>query len=448
MKKFNKNEPKIMVRSTFHHFRKFTNIGKLNPLDEFVKEYRDAVLFCINYLWDLKIEWGKDKRIWDREHDFLDCPSMISTKDLNYGGPLSDRALKCAATQACGIIKAITRKRQKDLNKKDWLISKDKKVGKGLQKRINKGMTKPACKNINCEINSICSNIRFEKDRYFDGFVNLKCIWSNERSNYKKGFSIKIPIKNYRRALKWSKIGSLKASILLNENSVSLRWEIPLPEKKKEGKIVAIDQGKTTCLTLSDGQTSTINGHGYDLNSIIDKLARKRSGSKAFKRACEHRKNYINWSVKQLNLTDVKELKMEDIVNITFGRNVSTTMKRWVNTLIRDSVIKLCEETGVLFIPVKNEFNSQRCSVCGWVQKSNRKGKLFKCKNCGHSDDADFNASQNILIRDTLYNLPFGFRERRLNLKGFFWSSSGIFDVSGQEFTVPVVSRKELVNHI
>jgi transposase len=157
----------------------------------------------------------------------------------------------------------------------------------------------------------------------------------------------------------------------------------------------------------------------------------------------EHRKNYINFIVKQLDLSDVKELLLEEIVNINYGRHVSRSMKHWVNTLIRDSLIKLCEETGVLFTHVGNEYNSQRCSKCGWVQKSNRKGKLFKCKACGHCEDADFNATQNILIRDTLFKLPFGFRGHRYNLKGFYWRSDGFYDSLGQALAVPAGPANE-----
>ena len=446
-KKSPKKDPKVMIRSTFHYFRKIANLGKLDSLDKFIQEYRCAVLLCVNYIWDMKLEWGKkdNKKVWDREHDFLDCPSMISTKKIDYKGPLSGRALKCAATQACGIVRALTKKRQKDLNKRAWLISKNKIVGKTLQNRIDKGMTKPDCQSINCELNSICMDVQFEPDKYFDGFVNFKSLW-NKKSKYKKGFSIKIPFKNYRRSLKWSKIGTLKKSVLLNENSVTLRWAVPKPPKRKEGKILALDQGKTTCLTLSDGQKSMKDKHGHDLASIINKMIRKKPGSKAFLRACAQRKNYINWTIKQIDLTGVKELKIENIIHINYGRNVSKGLKRWVNTVIRDSFKKACEETGVLFTLTGCEFNSQRCSVCGWVQKANRKGKFFKCKHCGHGDDADFNASQNILIRDSLYFLPFGFRRHRFNLKGFFWTSEGLFDANGQELTVPVVPENELVH--
>ena len=70
--------------------------------------------------------------------------------------------------------------RQKDLSKLAWLLSLSKPVGKGLEKRIQKGMIKPDCQSINCELNSICMNVRFESEKHFDGFVNLKSLWNPE----------------------------------------------------------------------------------------------------------------------------------------------------------------------------------------------------------------------------------------------------------------------------
>ena len=124
---------------------------------------------------------------------------------------------------------------------------------------------------------------------------------------------------------------------------------------------------------------------------------------------------------------------------INYGRNVNRELKHWTNTQIERALCKLSEETGVLFTLEESEFNSQRCYSCGWVQKSNRKGKKFKCRKCRHEEDSDYNASQNILIRDTLFKLPFGFRKSGLNLRGFYWTPSGLFNEIRQEFTVPVV---------
>lgn len=160
-------------------------------------------------------------------------------------------------------------------------------------------------------------------------------------------------------------------------------------------------------------------------------------GSKGMQRASDHRKNYINWLVKQLNLFDVKELKLEKIENIKYGRNASRMMKHWSNPLIRDSILKRCEELGVLVTLVENEYNSQRCNECGWTQKSNRKGKLFLCKHCLNEDDADSNAAKNILNRHLLVEIPFGFRSMRKNLEGFFWNSIGLISKTGEEIAVP-----------
>jgi transposase len=218
-----------------------------------------------------------------------------------------------------------------------------------------------------------------------------------------------------------------------------------MPEARKTGTVIAIDQGKTTCLTTSNRQIFKADPHRHTLKSIIDGMSRKKYGSNAFHRCVAHRKNYVHWTVHQLNLSGVKEIRLENIENINYGRNINRTLKHWTNTLIRDSIETLCLETGVLFSCPKSEYNSQRCSVCGWVHKANRKGKLFKCTACDFTEDADFNASQNILVHNDLSPLPSGFRSRRMNLKGFYWSQTGLFDRIGQELTVPVVPKNEVI---
>ena len=48
-------------------------------------------------------------------------------------------------------------------------------------------------------------------------------------------------------------------------------------------------------------------------------------------------------------------------------------------------------------------YTSQTCNVCGYIDKLNRPNQhTFKCKNCGHTDNADFNAAKN--IRDRIVN--------------------------------------------
>ena len=305
------NKKETFIRSSFHNFRKDTNTSKIPMLEKFIKEYQKAVKICVNHIWDLKIEW-KQGRIWDREKDLLDCPSMISTTAINYKGPLSGRALKCAATQACGIVQAVVNKRKKDKKKIVWLKSVNRSPSKSLQKRLDSDVTKPVSYFINCELNSICADIRFDEDKHFDGFVQLRSLW-NTSSGYKRGLHLRIPLKHYRRSMKWKKSGILLNSIQLNDENVSLRWEITKPEIVKTGKVIAIDQGMNDCLTTSDRQEFKKDIHGHTLKAIIEKLANKKWGSENFWKIAEHRKNHINWFINQLNLTDIREIKLEEI---------------------------------------------------------------------------------------------------------------------------------------
>ena len=431
-----------MIRSTTHHFGKDLNTGKDGELALFVDAYVSAVKECVSWLWSTPMSWGKDnERLWDREHGYLDCPSMVSTTSIGYTGKISGRALKCAATQACGIVRAITEKKRKDLDKVAWYLSKGREAPKRLRERAEKEMAYPDCRRVRCELNSICCDVVTD-DRHFDRWVQLRSLWSREEEAHATGFSLRIPIRMHRRSRRWEATSTLMPSILLSKDHLCLRWESEEPTKLAEGSTLAIDQGLVDTITASDGQKSVMCLHGHDLRSIVEKMAYKKKGSKGFLRAQRHRENYVNWTVRQIDFSGVKELRLEDIEHITYGRRVSRRMGHWTNTLIRDALAKRCEEEGVLLTLVRCEYNSQRCSACGWVRKANRKGKVYRCSNalctCYHVGvDADANAAQNILMRDTLFPLPRGFRGMGLNLKGFFWTQDGLTDASGQELTVP-----------
>jgi transposase len=88
------------------------------------------------------------------------------------------------------------------------------------------------------------------------------------------------------------------------------------------------------------------DNHEHSLSSILDKLSRKKKGSKAFKRAQIHRKNFVHWSVNQINFEGVKEVRLEKVVNIRFGKKSSRKMSHWSNPEIRDKIKRKCEKLG------------------------------------------------------------------------------------------------------
>ncbi|MGC8691756.1 MAG: zinc ribbon domain-containing protein [Thermoplasmata archaeon] len=56
------------------------------------------------------------------------------------------------------------------------------------------------------------------------------------------------------------------------------------------------------------------------------------------------------------------------------------------------------EDTGKIVVYVNTKHTSQKCSKCGYIDKNNRYGSVFKCKNCGYELNADLNASRNIEV--------------------------------------------------
>jgi len=95
----------------------------------------------------------------------------------------------------------------------------------------------------------------------------------------------------------------------------------------------------------------------------------------------------------------------------------------WTYTDIKRKLESKCEQQGVLVVYVSPTYTSQRCSHCGWVQKSNRKGKNFNCVSCSFAADADINASKNIALR--LSPLSDSQRLQQNNRTGFFYRAVG-----------------------
>jgi len=447
---------KEIVRSSTHHI-KFANTGKMKNLRAFLAEYDRMMWWFVDYFWNTRIEWV-DGRVMDIKNTLLDVPSFVSTTEIPWQSDLSARAIKLVSGQAIGIVKSQTEKRRKQLFKLNEFmelmdVNKIKDIITLLKAIHNNPLVQPT-KTTESTYASLDSNCcKFipvtptprtkrkgklytpsvgEKFNGFDGFLELKSLG-------KEYGVIRIPINFSRHSNKFKKSGfELLNSWNIGPNTVSSRWKKDKPEVKGT-KIIGADQGFTTCLSLSDGQSTQKNIHGHDLASIINGMKRKQAGSKSFKRAQDHRTNYINWSINQLNLDDVKELRLEKLYQMRQGTTTSIALSHWTYTQINSQIINRCELLGVRVVEQSATYRSQRCSDCGWTQKSNRKGKEFVCRSCGAIHDADTNGARN--HEADLYRLPFGIWQLKLNIAGFFWNEHGIFDKEGQAITVPDVKK-------
>ena len=77
------------------------------------------------------------------------------------------------------------------------------------------------------------------------------------------------------------------------------------------------------------------------------------------------------------------------------GLNRAILAQSWGE--IRRQLTYKAERTGVRLLVVDPAYTSQKCAVCGHVERGNRKTQeRFRCVRCGHADHADINAAKNI----------------------------------------------------
>lgn len=416
----------MVIRSTKHTLS-FSNREKISVLKDFLAEYRRVASLYGQFIWTHNITWH-DGSVLDIQNNRFNFPLYCCESKripLCFEHQLSERALSCCLNQVFGLIKAAVRKQAKRV----YIYNKTKSL-RLLQVIKKKTPSKPRFNTINAELRSVCCDIRREANS-FNFFLRLKSL-----GNFKH---LKIPLKHTQASLKYVEWG-LKTSVLVTDNYINLRWEKEVG-KIADGRTVGADQGLKTVLTLSDAQTTaTQDAHGHSIESIVDKLARKRPGSKAFRRAQAHRKNFINWSINRLNLNGIKQVNLEDVVNINYKKRTSAKLRHWTNTEIRNKLISRCELLGVQVVLQSSVYRSQRCSCCGMVRKANRNKKVYECVHCGNRLDADLNAALNHEI--DLPTIPVSFTKSKLNRAGFFWKPEGLFSLDGQELRVPDSSFK------
>ena len=285
-----------------------------------------------------------------------------------------------------------------DFKAESWLSARMlQNIGKQAletikSQRKKKHKTKPVCKNNSFSLDSRFVNIKFD--------LNTFDIWLKLNSLGNK-LCLKLPSKKHIKMLEYNDWNLKNTIHLCEENNViyaKLLFEKKEPSLISEGKVIGIDIGYKDLIVSSDKQVC-----GHELEDIYQKISRKKQGSNAFKRALKERDNLIGKAVNSFNLKGVKELVAENLKNVKkdtrkkkrLAKKFTNKLQRWSYSKVLNKLSMRCEEEGVLFTKINPAYTSQKCSVCGVICKSNRKGKIYKCI-CGNEMDADLNAAINI----------------------------------------------------
>ena len=194
-------------------------------------------------------------------------------------------------------------------------------------------------------------------------------------------------------------------------------------------KSVGIDVGVSLVVADSNGNKVKPLDLVRELSKLRTKaqqLSRKKKGlinrakakaklAKQNLRIANMRKDFLHKLSKSYSENQtvvVEDLKIKNMTKATKGTvekpSKNTKAKRGLSRAITQQSwglffelleYKLSERGGQL-IKVDPKFTSQTCNECGHVSKENRKSQdKFVCTACGHTANADINASKNILAR-------------------------------------------------
>lgn len=94
-------------------------------------------------------------------------------------------------------------------------------------------------------------------------------------------------------------------------------------------------------------------------------------------------------------------IQMEDLSGIKESTGFPMILAHWTYFDLQTKIEYKAKEHGIQVKKVKPRYTSQRCSKCGCIDKANRPEQAkFKCVKCGFEANADYNAAQNLSIKD------------------------------------------------
>lgn len=259
---------------------------------------------------------------------------------------------------------------------------------------------------------------KFKSWRYYDSFT------------YKnKNAAIKLKTKS----IHFPKIGEIKAKLhrqiqgnikttTVKRDKVGKYWvtivtDFISPAAPTPPYAVGIDLGIVNFATLSDGTViknpRTLNQHLTRLRKCHAKLEKTKKGSRerekvkrSLNRIYGKITNVRNDFLQKLTSKLSESYSLIAIEDLNIKKMVEESNKTGLNRAISDVswgkfillLEQKCLKTGCTLIKVDPAYTSQTCSQCGYCNADNRITQSdFECLSCDFEENADYNASINIL---------------------------------------------------
>jgi IS605 OrfB family transposase len=248
-------------------------------------------------------------------------------------------------------------------------------------------------------VSSTIASLNIKKDaKLYDCWLHIWCVGD--------GIILDLPIKLHEHFNKLKTRGKRLNAYVIKSDSIQFCFEIETGKKKEDGNIIGLDTGINALASTSDG-----NQYGKDIKTIINKIKRKKHGSKkqqATRKALRQRMNEVakevitkQKDVKLLVVEDLQKLNNKSKLKRRLSKNIRRSLGIWAYRYWLNRIAMTCEDNRVAYRKVFPAYTSQRCSTCGHTERGNRNGEIFLCKKCGYACNADVNAAKNIEFRYT-----------------------------------------------
>ena len=174
-------------------------------------------------------------------------------------------------------------------------------------------------------------------------------------------------------------------------------------------KVLGIDRGIVNVAVCSNN----VFFNGKSIKNTRGRYAFVRKqlqskGTKSAKRLLKKRSRKEKQFVTHINHCISKDIvhmpydvfALEDLTSIRVqsrkGKKFNRKLNNWSFFQLAQFLEYKAEAIGKQVVYIDPRYSSQKCSKCGDIRKSNRKGVIYHCKACGFDSHSDLNASYNI----------------------------------------------------
>jgi len=225
----------------------------------------------------------------------------------------------------------------------------------------------------------------------------------------RKKYKIKVP-HYFEKYFSW-KVKAVTLGIEKKNLKLKVIVEGETPKQCHYHEVLGIDLGLKEFAVLSDNHfapSTEINRmkrkYAYNRKTLQSKGTRsaKRKLKSLSGRERRFMQGYNHLLTKKISSLPYGAFALEDLKGIRNGKKGKVFNRKrssWAYFQFRKMLEYKAENKGKQVILVDPKYTSQKCNFCGNIDKNNRKGSVFHCKECGFQCHADINASKNISLR-------------------------------------------------